>query len=559
MREHRIGVRVLAHNLALLVRPATAVALLGLVLVSLSETSADETSLPFIARSPHGNYVVPGALGDIVYKRIDGRELALDAYVQRGGGPRPLALVVHGGAWTSGSRVSFVGQLLETLTDAGFNWVSVDYRLGGVGRYADAVDDLSAAVSFVRRHAQALGADPDRLVLIGEDAGAHLSALLAARRPAGLAATVLIGGYYDLRSLKLESTEPSLPREASPLFATGLPGGPVLAVHGSGDTEAPTADVAAYCDRLRQGGVPCERLIVSGASHRAENWWPRQWGYKQRLVEWLVAKVGEPGPHTPHTAGLKKRVVFDRAERLALDLWVPESRAAVPLVLIAHGGGWEAGDRVTYVTPLFEPLARAGFAWASIDYRLTPQVQHPAQLDDLRNAIAFVRANASAWHVDPGRIVLLGESASAQMALLVGADDPDLAGVVSFYGVYDLAAMVTDASPRSLLRRLFGRTVLDEEARRVLRAYSPIHRVRQGSPPVLLVHGTNERLWEQGVAMKAALDRARVPSELVALEGAPHGMENWEGVPRWENDYKARLIAWLHRLPRNVGARHAVP
>jgi acetyl esterase/lipase len=62
--------------------------------------------------------------------------------------------------------------------------------------------------------------------------------------------------------------------------------------------------------------------------------------------------------------------------------------------------------------------------------------------------------------------------------------------------------------------------------------------------PVLLVHGTNERLWEQGVAYAARLQALGVPHELLRLEGAPHGMENWEGHAAWTG-YKARVVAWM--------------
>ena len=77
-----------------------------------------------------------------------------------------------------------------------------------------------------------------------------------------------------------------------------------------------------------------------------------------------------------------------------------------------------------------------------------------------------------------------------------------------------------------------------------MRQYSPLHHVRRGMPPVLLVHGTNERLWAQGESMLAALKKADVPSELVRLDNAPHGMENWEGVDEWRF-YKERLVTWL--------------
>ena len=106
-------------------------------------------------------------------------------------------------------------------------------------------------------------------------------------------------------------------------------------------------------------------------------------------------------------------------------------------MIVVHGGGWEAGDKVTYVTPLFEPLARAGLAWFSIDYRLTPAFTNEDQLEDVRQAIRFVRAEHERFNIDPARIVLVGESASGQMVAQVAAEDGSLAGVVSFYGVYD--------------------------------------------------------------------------------------------------------------------------
>jgi acetyl esterase/lipase len=69
--------------------------------------------------------------------------------------------------------------------------------------------------------------------------------------------------------------------------------------------------------------------------------------------------------------------------------------------------------------------------------------------------------------------------------------------------------------------------------------------VREGLPPILLVHGTAESLWSQAVAYDARLRTAGVPHELVRLDGAPHGMENWEGHEEWET-YKARIVRFIH-------------
>jgi acetyl esterase len=548
----------------------SAVVCLALVLSAFAGIAPASAECPAVQpRNPDGNYIVPGVLGGIPYRKVDGLELSLDAYVQRKGDRRPAVVVVHGGGWTSGSRATYVGQILELLTRAGYNWFSVDYRLGGVERYTAALDDLKAAIEFVRCNAAAFRIDPDRIALVGEDAGAHLAALAAAEKPAGVQAAVLLGGFYDLRALeRFSSLDRALVTRASPVgrVSAGMPD--LLAVHGTADRDVPPDQAMTFCEQVRRAGGRCEYLPVEGAIHAAENWRPEQWTYKQRVVDWLGGRLGlHLAGHEPYRGALQKDVVFGKyAHRtrayaeLLLDAWAPEGPGPFPAVIAVHGGGWEAGDKVTYITPALEALARGGFAWFSIDYRLTPYYRHTNQLDDLRRAIRFVRYNARRFKIDPKRIALLGESASGQMVTQV-ASEPcrgktgvrdaverqpcTVAAAVSFYGVYDFTTQ-TDASPRSIPARLFGVEVLDEAGRGLLRRYSPLYNVHKGMPPVLLIHGTAERLYSQGVAMDAKLAAVGVPHELYKVQGAPHGMENWEGHPEWTG-YKEKLVAWLRR------------
>ena len=96
-----------------------------------------------------------------------GTPLLLDAFAQPDGKVHPAVVVVHGGGWTTGSRVAHIGQFLELLTEAGYQWVAIDYRLGGAAPLAeavgalssealDAVSDVRAALEFIRCHARAL-------------------------------------------------------------------------------------------------------------------------------------------------------------------------------------------------------------------------------------------------------------------------------------------------------------------------------------------------------------------------------------------------------------------
>jgi alpha-L-fucosidase 2 len=522
-----------------------------LVLLSLNRPAIAQPCSALQVRHPDGNYIIPGVRGDILYSG----DLALDAYVQQGSPSRPSIVVIHGGGWSSGSRIAHIGQLLEVVTRAGFNWFSLDYRLGGLPRFEDSLADLRAALAFIRCRAGELGVDANQLVLLGEDSGAHLAALLASERPAGVIGAVLIGGFYDLGAMPAltRNIDREVLARASPA-ARAVPQTPVLVVHGEADTEAPAHHARRYCTRVSDGGGRCRFVEVAGASHRSENWWPGQWHYKREVVEWLSSLVGVRGlTYQPRSGVVLKDIVYSPSLDLRLDAFLPPAATPAAAVIIVHGGGWEAGDKVTYVTPLFEPLARAGLAWFSIDYRLTPAVTHEEQLADVRQAIRFVRAEHARFNIDPARIVLVGESASGQMVAQVAAEDGSLAGAVSFYGVYDFNAMVSDASPRSLLVRLFRRNVLDDESRAQLRRYSPLYQAHKNMPPVLLVNGTGERLWAQAQAFARRLSELGARHDVLAIEGAPHGMENWEAHPEWMF-YKRRVVEWIQQV---AGARRA--
>src|SRR5262247_3278971 len=216
--------------------------------------------LPINVRNPEGNYIVPGVMGDIVYRRVNGKELALDAYVQKHGRKRPAVIVVHGGGWESGSRVAFVGQFLEMLTRAGYTWFSVDYRLGGIQNYKDALDDLRAATDFIRCNAKTFRIDPDNIALFGEDAGAHLAAMLLTEKPAGVKAAVLIGGFYDLRetpsleprisNLESQTSSSDFLAGASPITHVGRGMPAAMIVHGAADREAPPGQAIRFCDAM---------------------------------------------------------------------------------------------------------------------------------------------------------------------------------------------------------------------------------------------------------------------------------------------------------------------
>ena len=143
---------------------------------------------------------------------------------------------------------------------------------------------------------------------------------------------------------------------------------------------------------------------------------------------------------------------------LNLDARIPDGKGLFPAAIIVHGGAWVAGDRRHSVQPLFQPLSTARIATFSISYRLANRgpdgFTMPANIsqiltlgtaiDDVRQAVAYVRTHAAEYRVDPDRIALIGESAGAQlasMAALRPGTNGTVRAVVAFYGPSDLVKL----------------------------------------------------------------------------------------------------------------------
>ena len=105
-------------------------------------------------------------------------------------------------------------------------------------------------------------------------------------------------------------------------------------------------------------------------------------------------------------------VEYGRADGISLrmDAQIPPGPGPSPAVILVHGGGWVGGSRTWNVSPLFEPLNQAGFAWFSISYRLAKDFFHfGVAVADVRHAVHHVRSHASEYNIDPARIALLGD------------------------------------------------------------------------------------------------------------------------------------------------------
>lgn len=235
------------------------------------------------------------------------------------------------------------------------------------------------------------------------------------------------------------------------------------------------------------------------------------------LLLWLT-------PLVAHAAPTQAGLVFSPAgwpQTLAGDFYRPAGSArAVPVVLLIHGGGWRSGKR-HHMETFAESLVAAGYAAFTIDYRFAPEHPYPAQLEDVRLAVHWLKSQAGTLGIDPARMAAWGYSAGAHLAslLVLGERDPALRAVVAG----GLPGDLVDLKNSPLVKSLMGGPIdVIGEAR--YREASPRFLVDADDAPVFLFHAR----WDwvvptrQADTMKAALDAAGVSNERVWLEGRGH-------------------------------------
>jgi acetyl esterase/lipase len=208
-----------------------------------------------------------------------------------------------------------------------------------------------------------------------------------------------------------------------------------------------------------------------------------------------------------------------------LDLYVPRAAARpLPVAVYVHGGGMTAGDKSDLNPVFLDALASAGYAVVSLNYRLAPQFKFPAQIEDVKCAIRYLRAEAPTYGLNGDEIFAFGTSAGGQLVALAALTGPRSAFDVGPYasessGVLAVADLF---GPANLTERGSGfspsgiQDVFGKADRRALAQASPTHFVAPNAPPILLVQGVDDTtvLKSQSVELfqdlKAAGDRSRL-------------------------------------------------
>ncbi|MCE0482692.1 MAG: alpha/beta hydrolase [Methylacidiphilales bacterium] len=213
------------------------------------------------------------------------------------------------------------------------------------------------------------------------------------------------------------------------------------------------------------------------------------------------------------------------------------AKAPLPAIIYIHGGGWVGGSQHDSYLPVAK-IAQHGYFVASIEYRLSKEAKWPAQIEDCKLAVRWLRANATKYNVNPNRIGAWGDSAGGHLVACLGtmADQkqyegaggyPDVSSavqaVVDFYGPTDFTRPdIYSPQAAWLTQGLFGMPY--DKDPEVWKSGSPLYFVKPDDPPMLLVHGDADVLvpLAQSTVFDEALTKAGVPHQLLIVKNAGH-------------------------------------
>lgn len=281
-------------------------------------------------------------------------------------------------------------------------------------------------------------------------------------------------------------------------------------------------------------------------------------GSRKMKSKWFVfffVLAGLAAVAAGQDGGIEKNIVYGTVDgvELKMDLAKPSAGSTpCPALVCIHGGAWESGSKDGYA-PFIGQFAAHGYVTAAVEYRFAPKYPWPAQIEDAKCAVRYLRAHAKELNIDPDKIAALGDSAGGHLALLLGLMDPKdglegkggnpgvsskVQAVVNLFGPTDMRvwrvapeaekefATNLGKGSEKMLAEFLGTA---DRSAPVMVLASPVTYINAGDPPILTFHGTKDPIVsiDQAKLLHAALKKAGVRERLVVMEDQGHG---WPGL-----------------------------
>lgn len=212
----------------------------------------------------------------------------------------------------------------------------------------------------------------------------------------------------------------------------------------------------------------------------------------------------------------------DWPKALPADLYVPKGDGPWPAVVLIYGGSWSSSDHRWQMSKIARKLARRGYVVLNVSYRGAPEFTYPAAIDDIQQAVLWLRAHAAEHRIDPQLLATYGFSAGGQLAALLGMRAAPPAERVQAVVAASAPVDMEYAAASPAVQKFLGGT--REEKPEVYHAASALAQVSSGAPPVFIYQGTSDKTVdpEHSRRFAAALQHAGVRHVLRWVEGRGH-------------------------------------
>ncbi|MSO56368.1 MAG: alpha/beta hydrolase [Acidobacteria bacterium] len=275
----------------------------------------------------------------------------------------------------------------------------------------------------------------------------------------------------------------------------------------------------------------------------------------QRFDEAMAHTHAEPPGIQPGDVRVTRNVTFSKSDgvALSLDMYQPPVGSGFPILMQIYGGSWQAGSPASQEW-FSRYFAQRGYVVFAIDYRHAPEWKWPEQIVDVRSALHWISVESPNFGGDPSRIVVVGRSAGAQLAMRLAYQEgpSSIRAVVNFYGPADLAdgwrnpPQPDPLNTRGILEAFIGGP--PDRKPEHYRHASPLTYVSRSSAPTLSIYGARDHIVEArfGRMLDGALRKAGATSVLLELPWSEH---SFDAVPngmgrRISTYYTERFIAW---------------
>ncbi len=305
---------------------------------------------------------------------------------------------------------------------------------------------------------------------------------------------------------------------------------------------------------VKQSGCFIVLMLLIVHTINAQKDFPRDTSYNIQSAYLKIKKIYafvEPiEPFVFKNVEEDRNVVYaDEGRALTLDVFYPKvaSKTNYPGVLLIYGGGWSSGEKANQI-PMAQKLAAAGYVAVVPEYRLSPEARYPTALHDLKAAIRWMRAHTDQYGIDQSKIAVLGCSAGAQLATLLGAtgDLEKLEGNVgvtdqssSVQAIVNIDGIVSFIHPEASSEGEYAAKWLGgykSEVPEIWKEASPLEYVNEKTPPTLFINSSQPRFHAGRDDMIQILNANNIYSEVHTLEGSPHSF--WLVHPWFEPTFE---------------------